>query len=599
MDRELAKLAACQQRIYGNMASQAKLQEKLEGLNVTTDELERIGKALKDKEFRKLFSEYAEEISDPENRKLYEAEIQQLERENGMDIKFINPEPGYVLKTSVDGNTKAFINVCKNDNVGKPSSKKEKGPNGHYGMAWSIPHSFAPPREDMDKNGQKCRVFDFVIHPDTYRMSESNARFKKMINDTAMDGIERQFNMKVDRKNVKYPKIKFKGTVSPTVVRTKMEGAKPVERPADDFLNKIPYPYDDIPTEEKTKMREKKMEEQQAKSSTQKAPDDNDGYTRPVFSIKHRCEVDMQDFRDAADAKPSTRPKELVIEISLPLLKSAASVSLDIFEKSLKLECSKPAKYRLDLDLPYPVDESEGSAKFNKSKHCLTVTLPVVPAVIPQLPFSSSPASQQGDSLSQPPNGDISQTEDRPLIEVISSQDVNETTPVAHMAVDSSSHAVSDPDKNNSTCKEFHSKSWPLSDNHIPRDFPQYDYHQDDEMVSFVLHVKNISRDSIEKSFSSDHTCCHVRFSSIGSGCFPVQYSFYVAFPEPCRMEAAQCRVDVSEMNAVLVVVKQDESIGLWDSFSAGLGAEQLEVRKFSVCHLFSIKIYTYLHLKL
>ena len=568
------------EHLYSNMASQAKLREDLEDLNVSTDELERIGKALKNEEFRKLFSDYATEISDPENRKIYEAEIQQLERDNGMDIKFITPEPGYVLKTSVDGSTKAFINVCKNDKVAKPSSRKEKGANGHYGMAWSIPHSFAPVRDDFDKNGQKCKVFDFVIHPDTYRMAETNARFKKMINDTAMEGIERQFSMTIDKKNVKYPKMKFKGTISPTVIRTKIEGAKPVERDADDVLNKLPYPYDNVPTAEKNKTKETKQKTQPTKGVKQNDDVISGDYTTPVYTIKHRCEFDMQDFRDAADSKPSTPPKELVIDITLPLLKSSAAVNLDTFERSLKLECSKPAKYKLALGLPYPVDENEGSAKFDKNKHCLTVTLPVVPAIIPQLPFSSPAANNQDDSPPQLQNGDTSQTVDKPLIEVISSQD-STTTPVSDNTVDSNPHAVDDTENIHSACKESLDNSWPLKDEPTPRLFPQYDYHQDDETVSFVLHVKNISRESIHKSFSPDRASCHVRFSSIGSGGFPVQYSFYVAFPDQCRV--ATGRVEVSEVNAVLVLVKRDESLGLWDSFLAGHSENQLEVRQSSV----------------
>jgi hypothetical protein len=68
---------------------------------------------------------YAEEISDPENRKLYEQEITQMEQERGMDVQFIHPKPGHVLKTSVDGDMKAFINICQNDKIGKPVSKRE------------------------------------------------------------------------------------------------------------------------------------------------------------------------------------------------------------------------------------------------------------------------------------------------------------------------------------------------------------------------------------------------------------------------------------------------------------------------------------------
>ena len=36
-----------------------------------------------------------------------------------------------------------------------------------------------------------------------------------------------------------------------------------------------------------------------------------------------------------------------------------------------------PPKYALSMDLPFPVDEEQGAAKFDKSRRCLTVSLPV------------------------------------------------------------------------------------------------------------------------------------------------------------------------------------------------------------------------------
>jgi PIH1 CS-like domain len=43
------------------------------------------------------------------------------------------------------------------------------------------------------------------------------------------------------------------------------------------------------------------------------------------------------------------------------------------------LSSEKPAKYRLDINLPYDVKEENGSAKFDKAKRQLAITLPVVP----------------------------------------------------------------------------------------------------------------------------------------------------------------------------------------------------------------------------
>jgi hypothetical protein len=36
--------------------------------------------------------------------------------------------------------------------------------------------------------------------------------------------------------------------------------------------------------------------------------------------------------------------------------------------------------YKLHLDFPFPVKESESSAKFDKSHRVLSITVPVIPA---------------------------------------------------------------------------------------------------------------------------------------------------------------------------------------------------------------------------
>ena len=78
----------------------------------------------------------------------------------------------------------------------------------------------------------------------------------------------------------------------------------------------------------------------------------------------------------------------LIIEIDLPLLRSAAPIALDIFEKQVVLVSHEPAKYKLSINVPYLVDENLGSAKFDKAKRKLVVSLPVLPAETPKLPFN-------------------------------------------------------------------------------------------------------------------------------------------------------------------------------------------------------------------
>lgn len=91
------------------------------------DELQNLNRAFKDENFLKLFQDYVQDINSEESRKKYEEEITLLEKDRGYDVKFVHPTPCYVMKF-VSNEKKTFINICKNENAGKPTSEKmEKG----------------------------------------------------------------------------------------------------------------------------------------------------------------------------------------------------------------------------------------------------------------------------------------------------------------------------------------------------------------------------------------------------------------------------------------------------------------------------------------
>jgi len=172
-----------------------------EDFNVSREELKNITDCLKKKEFRKLLIEYAEDVADPDNRKLYEKEITQLEKERGVDVTFVNPEPGYVIKTSVNGDRKCFLNISKNDVVARPTSQPSYE-QGHRGLQWSIPYTLIPPRYDLDKKNVRCVVYDVVFHPDTIYLASKNTRFREIVNNTAMDGVENNFKVHISNEFV-------------------------------------------------------------------------------------------------------------------------------------------------------------------------------------------------------------------------------------------------------------------------------------------------------------------------------------------------------------------------------------------------------------
>ena len=83
-----------------------------------------------------------------------------------------------------------------------------------------------------------------------------------------------------------------------------------------------------------------------------------------------------------------------MVDIALTGLVSAKAVDLDVTERSLVLECAENCvpRYKLELDLAYPVLENDGAAKFDKATGSLAVTLPVRPA--PLQPPSLPPVSR-------------------------------------------------------------------------------------------------------------------------------------------------------------------------------------------------------------
>ncbi len=171
---------------------------KNSNINLTSMEIGKLDNAFNNPEFRKLLVEYSREINDPENRARYEAEIKQLESErSGTECIFLHPQPGYVIKTwgSVNAQNpeKIFINICSDENVAKPESKRAVDPCGGVkkGVQWSIPYSLTKARKDIDKAGLSCLVFDVIFHPNALALAERSLAMKGLLNDTALEAVEK------------------------------------------------------------------------------------------------------------------------------------------------------------------------------------------------------------------------------------------------------------------------------------------------------------------------------------------------------------------------------------------------------------------------
>jgi len=304
----------------------------------TNDEMKRLDDAIRNPEFRRLLCDFAREQNDPAVRDLYEAETIEYERSVGLKTTFLHPTPGFVIKTTnLRTDEKTFININSDPSIDPTLPKGEDARDGG-GKMYAIPYSLTKQRtKDTDKGGRSCSVYDCTFNPGVVDMAvKGNRAVREMLAQTAVDGVEALaptniksrpgsgdpdvVGVKLDRENIKFPKMKFKGKSEPSVIRERLE------------------------REPKYKM-----------------------------TYRHKSSASVADYASECQG----RPVEIQVEVSLPELENAKAVELDVTNENLELVSKEPVAYRLLLAFPYPVEGDSGCAKFNKQDRKLTVTVPV------------------------------------------------------------------------------------------------------------------------------------------------------------------------------------------------------------------------------
>merc|ERR1711988_144973 len=451
-------------------------------------------------------AEYAKEVSDPENQKLFREEMSELEAQRGFMATFLQPQPGYVIKTrvlsscqnededSALGFGKIFINVCSDPNISDASPRSDVKPDNKGRIAWAIPYSTSKPRRDLDKAGQNCMVYDVIFNPNVIKETQSNYNFRDMVNSTALEGVEKAFKLKLDRKRLRFPRLQFKGSVHTSVVRRPMsdqekdDHAKSTKNDEDYDTDKSnskicgstsspPKSADPADLEKSNNNtnnnKNKKMEDSPAVLSKE-----------PQYVLKYR--YDQSDVPTIRGDSDPCRPTSILVEVSLPEMSSAKGIELDVLEHLLTLESKEPMAYKLVLKLPYPVCEDQGSAKFDKSQHNLVVTLPVKA----KEPVSRLISTDSG----------INMEFDEDFVDDYQSLDQEE---------------LQESEKENSS-------------SNFERSLPPYTCNIYEGLMVFTINVRNV--DSLEKSVLKNENGYYLTFHTMGQGFVPFYYGFCLAF---------------------------------------------------------------------
>ncbi|VUZ57058.1 unnamed protein product [Hymenolepis diminuta] len=401
------------------------MESALRDLNLTNDEVHRLGNALKDPKFLKLFDEYRNVLEDPEERRRFEDEVRLVELERGIDVEFIKPTPYCVLKSkswpsliheitgqtvrpafnsppTTDGQT-VFINICSCDKLEEPTlifHEKERGP------FWKVPHCFSPPVEELYRS-KRCLVIDIVFHPTAIDHSLKNNVLHKLLQITAIEGVQRQFSYflgqtrkqalstwKLSSPNEKAILSTCRLLNSPThigipratIIRRKREDFSErqerlaeEEKAAFEEARKAPNSRESLAALYKINRGLTENLSRLEESLTSKFQPLEPKYKEPAFKIIHSSEFDLLNYANDKNLRSkSSRPSAIRVEIALPGIESAECLDLDISEAELCLQSEKPVAYQLKLTFPYLVDWERGKSKFIRDNGRLLVTLPVV-----------------------------------------------------------------------------------------------------------------------------------------------------------------------------------------------------------------------------
>ena len=352
---------------------------KKDEFKMTSEEVNNLQEAFKKEEFRKMFTEYLNDMQDPKYRAEQEAYIKECEERNQLPegVDLIHPEPGFVVKTrDMKSKEKYFINVCSHERIDKPSSQEVVSKDGKKGRNWTLPHSIGPKHMEKDKSGNLCSTYDVCFHPDSLTRCYLDERWKRFVAETSIGGVEKRakkdmssrIEIKLNREHHILRNVRCLGSSLSSMNLGRSKTKKNVEKKSKEL---------------KGLKKGFLSSSSSSSSSSYDVKEAPKNHSTPVFHVIHQHRIRLSNYvhDDAPRAARTTSKKNELsgfkIKIELPKLRSARKIELDVSDKRLVLHAE--GVYHLDFALPHEVIGDKGNAKFDKKSRTLIVTVPIRP----------------------------------------------------------------------------------------------------------------------------------------------------------------------------------------------------------------------------
>jgi hypothetical protein len=364
---------------------------------ITRDELRTILKAMDQDGFDKIMEDYVKEISDPNNISETNQYLREcMERKDlPANVKLIQPTEGFVFKSTKFNvkkpglRQKVFINLVGLKEISPPQIDHKTG-------MCSLPHLLNKQRNDQDKKGNICYVFDIAFNPEALKKAEENLAFKKFMCDTAINGINNNIlkgnNEKISNDFVLKTKIKYKGkeiSLMNINVLAQKEEFKNQLVPNEDYKTEIQKEIDQLKAKETQTNQEDEDEDKvfdkpdidYEQSQRQIAESglvvEEEKNVKPKYKIKYSDDVQLHKyFYNPNNFVGDAQYSKLIIDLIVPRIENINYAEVELDEN--KLHFKYKDVYLLDIDLPVKVDKNTSEAKFDRKRNLLSISALII-----------------------------------------------------------------------------------------------------------------------------------------------------------------------------------------------------------------------------
>jgi hypothetical protein len=305
----------------------------------------------------------------------------------------IVPEAGFVVKTrTMETNEKVFVNFCKSPKV--KSFSNEPDPNDPDVQRVRIPLSLGPARNDLDKTGEACVVYDVVFNTEVVDQATHSEEFKSFLIGLGLGWVMEKSGGGLDTKNFNLVKLRgnYKGKF-PVMQTVRAEALIEEVNPVDEGGGSYAAPHHAWEHAAFSSHGPGAIPATRAAAENSNYADSSTGLRKAgavpsykgvsaepkgVETPEKRLYIDCADGRQFAWADGrdfGSEVKALLVKIEVPRMEKAGEADVDIANGVLSFEVE--GKYELEVELPLEVDDNASEAIFDRPRQQLTLVLPL------------------------------------------------------------------------------------------------------------------------------------------------------------------------------------------------------------------------------